>query len=117
LVLDCLDALALATFWAAVLGRSIEHQEDGWISLSRGEDGHRLSFQQVKGYRRPQWPGQDVPQQVHLDVFVEDLFVAQERVRALGAIALREVLDPGPRQWRVYADPAGHPFCLVTSMV
>lgn len=117
LVLDCADAPALATFWAAVLGRSIEHREDGWVSLSRGEDGHCLSFQEVQGYHRPRWPGQDVPQQMHLDVLVQDLAVAEAEVRALGATPLSEVLDPGPAQWRILADPAGHPFCLVTSTI
>lgn len=115
LVLDCDDAPALAAFWAAVLGRNITHREDGWISLSPGEDGHCLSFQEVQDYRPPRWPGQDVPQQMHLDVLVQDLAIAEAEVRALGAIPLSEVLDPGPRQWRIYADPAGHPFCIVTS--
>ena len=114
LVLDCPDALTLAAFWAAVLGRSVEHREQGWVSVSPGADGHRLSFQQVDGYRMPQWPSQEVPQQMHLDVLVDDLCAAEEQVRALGATALSEVLDPGPKEWRIYADPAGHPFCLVT---
>lgn len=116
LVLDCDDAPILAAFWAALLGRSIEHREEGWVSLSRGEDGHCLSFQQVPGYQPPEWPGQRVPQQMHLDVLVQDLAVAEAEVEALGATALSGVLDPGPKQWRIYADPAGHPFCLVTGV-
>lgn len=96
LVLDCEDASTLAAFWAAVLDRSIEHQEDGWVGPSGGDDGHRSSFQAVRGYRRPQWPGQDVPQQVHLDILVEDLAEAEAEVRALGATALNDILDPGP---------------------
>lgn len=115
LVLDCPDAVALANFWAAVLGRRVEHREDGWVALSRGEDGHLLSFQQVEGYCPPQWPGQNVPQQMHLDVLVENLGEAAARVSALGATAVSDVLDPGSKEWRTYTDPAGHPFCLVTS--
>lgn len=114
LVLDCPDAPILAAFWAAVLGRSVERREEGWVSLSPGADGQRLSFQQVEGYRIPQWPSQQAPQQMHLDVLVDDLPAADEQVTALGATALSEVLDPGPKEWRIYADPAGHPFCLVT---
>jgi catechol-2,3-dioxygenase len=115
LVLDCSDAVALATFWAEVLDRDVEHRDDGWVSLSRGDDGHRMSFQEVEGYQPPQWPGQEVAQQMHLDVLVEDLKAADARVRALKATPLSDVLDPGPKQWRIYCDPAGHPFCLVTS--
>lgn len=114
-MLDCADAAALAAFWAAMLGRSIAYREDGWVTLSCGKDGHHLSFQQVEDYRSPRWPGQDMPQQMHLDVLVVDLATAEAQVRALGAIPLSEVLDPGPKEWRIYADPAGHPFCLVTS--
>lgn len=115
LVLDCPDADELANFWAAVLDRHLDDREDGWVSLSPGQDGHRLSFQQVTEYRPPQWPGQTVPQQMHLDVLVEELAVASARVWALGAIPISDVLDPGPKQWRIYTDPAGHPFRLVSS--
>ena len=116
LILDCWDPVALAVFWAEVLDRRVEQREDGWVSLSSGAGGgHRLSFQQVDGYRQPQWPGQVVPQQIHLDILVDDLATAEARVTSLGATSLSEVLDPGPKQWRIYADPAGHPFCLVTS--
>ncbi len=115
LVVDCPDAHALALFWAALLGRRIDEMTQGWVSLNQGEDGHRLSFQQVEDYAPPVWPGQRVPQQAHLDVLVEDLEEADARVTALGAIPLTDVLHPGPKQWRIYSDPAGHPFCLVTS--
>ena len=57
-----------------------------------------------------------MPQPMHLDVLVEDLATAEARVSALGATPLSDVLDPGPTQWRIYSDPAGHPFCLVTSV-
>ena len=115
LVLDCPDAAVLARFWASVLDRRIEHHEDGWIYLDRGDDGHRLSFQEVESYSRPEWPGQGRPQRVHLDVLVTDLDVAESSVIAMGATPISDVLDPGPKQWRFFTDPAGHPFCLVTS--
>lgn len=115
LVFDCADAPKLAAFWAEVLGRSITNREDGWVSLSAGEDGHGLSFQEVEDYHPPRWPGQDAPQQLHLDVLVQDLASAEAEIMRLGAVPLSEVLNPGPRQWRIFADPAGHPFCMVTS--
>ncbi len=55
------------------------------------------------------WPDPDRPQQFHLDVMVDDVDAAEPRVLALGAQRLTEPGDDN----RVYADPAGHPFCLI----
>ena len=71
-----------------------------------------VSFQQVTDYRSPQWPGQVVPQQMHLDLVVVDLDEGQAAVLARGA-TLAEV-QPGT-SFRVFLDPAGHPFCLCLS--
>ncbi|TPN06629.1 VOC family protein, partial [Mesorhizobium sp. B2-3-3] len=57
------------------------------------------------------WPDPAHPQQFHLDFAVPDLDRAHEQVVALGATVLDE--GDGCRSWRVFADPAGHPFCLV----
>ena len=81
----------------------------GWVEI-RPEDGSDcLSSQQVTDYRAPQWPGQVVPQQMHLDLVVADLDEGEAAVRARGA-TLAEV-QPGTT-YRVFLDPAGHPFCL-----
>jgi catechol 2,3-dioxygenase-like lactoylglutathione lyase family enzyme len=116
-IVDCPDAEALAAFWGELLGRDVVVREDDWVSLAPAHDGGpRLTFQQVRGYAAPQWPSQRAPQQLHLDVRVEELGPAHDRVLALGATVLAEVEDAGGYQWRVYADPAGHPFCLVTGL-
>jgi predicted enzyme related to lactoylglutathione lyase len=114
-VLDCPDPRALAEFYAAVLDWKIEEQEDdegSWIDLV-GPNGHKLAFQLSEGYQPPRWPSTDRPQQLHLDLDVEraQLDSAEQRVLALGA-KLLEGDDGGRRSFRVYADPAGHPFCL-----
>jgi Glyoxalase-like domain len=62
-------------------------------------------------YRSPQWPNPDHPAQFHLDLGVENLARSHEEVLANGATLLDD--GGGTRSWRVYADPAGHPFCLV----
>lgn len=108
-VIDCPDPVVLARFYAAVLGWDVEENED-WVDV-RGA-GQCLSFQQVPDYVAPQWPGQEHPQQMHLDVVVEDLDAAEAAVRALGA-RLHET-QPGTT-FRVMLDPAGHPFCLCLS--
>jgi hypothetical protein len=69
-----------------------------------------LMFQQVSGYRAPQWPDPSRPQQAHLDILVDDLDAGEARALAIGATRL----DGGGPTFRVFADPAGHPFCLTT---
>ncbi|MEU6852746.1 VOC family protein [Actinacidiphila alni] len=113
-VLDCPDPRALAAFYAELVGGTVEvdEAEDDWVDLNR-EDGQRLSFQLAVGHRPPAWPDPERPQQFHLDIAVEraKLDAAEKQVLALGATLLEGDLD-GTRNWRVYADPAGHPFCL-----
>ncbi|WP_340540984.1 VOC family protein [Nocardioides sp. GXZ039] len=109
-VIDCADADALAHFYAALLDWRIDPQ-DGWIDV-RAEDGRRLSFQSVEDYRPPCWPGQERPQQMHLDVVVDDLDEAEAAVLALGAT--KHQIQPG-MTFRVFDDLAGHPFCLCLS--
>ena len=107
IVLDCPDPTALAEFYAALLDWKVDASPD-WADV-RADYGQCLSFQKVEGYRAPVWPGQDVPQQMHLDVVVDDLDAAEAEVLKLGAT--KHEHQPGTR-FRVFLDPAGHPFCL-----
>ena len=50
-------------------------------------------------------PDPAVPQQFHLDIMVEDVAAAGPRVLELGAVKLNGE--------NIYADPAGHSFCLI----
>ncbi|HEX6337549.1 MAG TPA: VOC family protein [Jiangellaceae bacterium] len=68
-----------------------------------------MSFQRVEYYTPPRWPTQEVPQQMHLDVIVDDLDAAEAAVLELGATKREH--QPGT-SFRVFLDPAGHPFCL-----
>lgn len=109
-VLDCPDPRALATFYEELLGMTRIIDRDDWAALQKPDGGTRVSFQRIGDYNPPQWPGQLVPQQLHIDVTVDDLDAAEAKVLAIGA------LDAGYREddFRVYLDPAGHPFCLVS---
>ncbi|MFE1904560.1 VOC family protein [Streptomyces gardneri] len=116
LVIDCPAPRALAEFYRQVLGGEVDRPDPRWSlgeawSTLHTPGGLVLCFQGVAGHRPPTWPDPERPQQSHLDFGVPDLDAAQAQVLALGAT----VLDEGParRSWRVYADPAGHPFCLV----
>jgi len=114
IVLECNDPKPVATFWSAVLDVPIAQREDDWWSLERRPGGPRLAFQVIDHHVPPQWPGADGEQQIHLDVEVDDLPAARTRVLELGASQLSGVIDePDDGVWQVFADPAGHPFCLV----
>jgi catechol 2,3-dioxygenase-like lactoylglutathione lyase family enzyme len=119
-VLDCPDPLELAQFYSALLGLEIdENGDDDWRSLTGPGSSlgfSTLAFRRSEEYVPDTWPGTDA-QDLHLDLIVEDLSSGHATVVALGAEPL-DPLDPPPadnaRGWRIYADPAGHPFriCL-----
>jgi catechol 2,3-dioxygenase-like lactoylglutathione lyase family enzyme len=102
---DCPDPAALAEFYSQLLGWPVTYRSADWVVVAVDETSSGLAFQLAPGHRRPTWPDSAVPQQVHFDIMVEDLVHAGREVMALGATKL-----PGDN---VYADPAGHPFCLI----
>ncbi|HUR15428.1 MAG TPA: VOC family protein [Mycobacteriales bacterium] len=113
LVLDCPDAGGLARFYAALLDWEVRVDEDGtWADVKPADGSSCLSFQLVEDYQPPDWPGQRVPQQMHLDVVVDDLVEGEAAVLGLGATKPEH--QPGTT-FRVFLDPAGHPFCLCLS--
>jgi catechol-2,3-dioxygenase len=107
-MLDCPDAKALSGFYADLLGKPVTYEADGAAMI--GNDGDQpVLFQQVQEYTAPRWPDPAYPQQLHLDVRVDDVEAAEPAALAIGATRL-----PGEGEnWRVFADPAGKPFCLV----
>jgi predicted enzyme related to lactoylglutathione lyase len=109
--LDCPDPVALAGFYAELVGGTVVDEDDDniWVEV-RGDFGTTLSFQRVDDYRAPAWPGQGQAQQAHIDIGVTDLDASQQQVLALGATLLEDW--KGAKTWRVFADPDGHPFCL-----
>jgi catechol 2,3-dioxygenase-like lactoylglutathione lyase family enzyme len=104
-VLDCPDPLALAAFYSRLLGQPITYRSDDWVVVAANDMSSGLAFQLAPDHQPPTWPDPAVPQQLHLDVMVEDVVCAGASVLALGA----KKLDGE----HVYADPAGHPFCLI----
>lgn len=106
--IDCPDTQALSHFYAELLGKEVTYEGDDAAMI--GTDGDQpVLFQQVEEYVPPRWPDPAYPQQLHLDIDVDDIEVAERLTLALGATRL-----PGSGEnWRVYADPAGKPFCLL----
>jgi hypothetical protein len=102
-------ALALARFYAELTG-GVPGGSAHWATVT-GPNG-AIAFQQVDDFRPPVWPGADVPMQMHLDFFVDDLDATGSLAIAAGATRLD--FQPNSDHCMVYADPAGHPFCLST---
>jgi catechol 2,3-dioxygenase-like lactoylglutathione lyase family enzyme len=108
-IVDCPDPAALGGFYAALLGLPITWQEDDFVVVSADDRTSGIGFQRAPGFLPPQWPDPGRPQQMHFDVMVDDVDAAEPRVLALGA---RRLAGGGDGS-RVFADPAGHPFCLI----
>lgn len=109
--LDCPDPQGLARFYAAITGWQVDFDNGRWVQL-RSDEGATLAFQRAPDLRPPAWPEGDPPQQLHLDFDVPDLDEGEAQVLELGA---RKAAFQPSDQFRVFLDPAGHPFCLVRS--
>jgi predicted enzyme related to lactoylglutathione lyase len=108
--LDCPDPRSLAAFYSALTGWSVDPESsDDWVLLV-SPVGATIAFQLAPGHQPPVWPSDEHPQQLHLDFDVPDLDAGEAAVLALGA--RKADFQPGT-SFRVYLDPAGHPFCLV----
>jgi catechol 2,3-dioxygenase-like lactoylglutathione lyase family enzyme len=104
-ILDCPDPDALAAFYSGLLGQPITYRDDDFAVVAANDHTSGLAFQRSPDQRPPTWPDPATPQQIHLDVMVEDVKGSYAAVLALGATKL----DGDD----VFADPAGHPFCLI----
>jgi catechol 2,3-dioxygenase-like lactoylglutathione lyase family enzyme len=110
-VIDCPDPRRLAAFYAEILGMRVNEDTDGaWVVIGREPGARELAFQRVEHWVPPQWPDPEHPQQEHLDIRVDDVDAAERVVVGLGATRVRGEHEHG---FRVFTDPAGHPFCLV----
>jgi catechol 2,3-dioxygenase-like lactoylglutathione lyase family enzyme len=104
--IDAPDAAALARFYATLLGMEVAYEGPEGALLTG--DGKSVMFQQISEYNPPRWGDPAYPQQAHLDIVVDDLDAGEARALELGASRLAG----GGKTFRVFADPAGHPFCL-----
>lgn len=114
-VLDCSNARSLAQFYARLLGWNVvESDGSDWVRVLPPASEHpafEIACQQVESFRRPDWPEGPVPQQAHLDFWVDSIEATTPIALAAGAEV--HPIQPGDDQgWRVFVDPAGHLFCL-----
>ncbi|MFI2645604.1 VOC family protein [Streptomyces sp. NPDC018610] len=112
ITLDCPDPPALAAFYQQATGLAPHPKSNAEFAGLNGEHGLLIGFQRVDDYRAPSWPGQVVPQQLHICFEVdEDLDDAEARLSALGASTPEH--QPHGDKARVLLDPVGHPFCVI----
>jgi len=109
-VFDAADLNAESSFWAGLLGGTVDTEDHWHMVLVDGEA--RVGVQLAPNHVPPDWPHGN-PQQIHLDLWVDDFPSAHDKVMSLGAKVLKPAAETEePDSFQVYADPAGHPFCL-----
>ena len=106
-VLDTPDPAGLARFWSEVLDHPVTYASPDWVVVARDEHTSGMAFQLAPDHVPPVWGDRDRPQQLHHDLMVDDLADAERAIEELGATRLT---SPDGSVW---ADPAGHPFCLI----
>ena len=121
-VLDAEDPRGLAEFYRTLLGlayrpgdEEVDPGGEDWLVLVDDQGQRRLAFQRVDSLPRPTWPEGEIPQMLHLDTTVPtaaDLVAQHQRALALGATLLYGRFDDPEEPLYVFADPAGHPFCI-----
>ena len=111
IALECPDPDALARFYSAITGWPIVYTSDTWVSIGENPTAAwHLSFQRSPAYTAPTWPDPASSMQFHLHFRVTDIEAATRSVLALGGSLFAD--QPNETGSRVFADPAGHPFCL-----
>jgi hypothetical protein len=131
-VLDTTDARGLAEFYKELLGfvysegheppaaDQVDEKGQDWLIIHDPSGSQRIAFQQVASLRKSTWPHDEVPQQLHLDLTVptvRDLEMQHARALQLGATLVYDRSHDEEEPLRVYADPAGHPFCIFVADV
>lgn len=110
-VFDAADLTAESEFWAGVLGGTVDAEHDWHMVFVDGAPA--VGVQLAPDHVPPDWPDGTPQQQIHLDLWVDDISTAHQEVMTLGAKVLKPAEEiEAPDNFQVYADPAGHPFCL-----
>jgi hypothetical protein len=128
--IDAEDARAVAEFYRQLLGYSYRPGDEpppagqpdaageDWLVLRDRTGEARIAVQAVADLPRSTWPDARVPQQIHLDLTVADLdqlATQHDRAVSLGATVLQDRSTDPDEPLYVFADPAGHPFCIFVS--
>jgi catechol 2,3-dioxygenase-like lactoylglutathione lyase family enzyme len=108
--LDTPDVAGLSAFYRELLGLEVLFESDTFIALKGASVLLTVQRVDVDDHQPASWPSGPVPKQLHLELAVDDLDVAEAAAVGLGAA--KADVQPSPESWRVLIDPAGHPFCI-----
>ena len=124
--IDSTDGRGLAEFYREFLGLQYRpgdepptdgsEDDDSWLVLLDADGNRKVAVQRVDSLPRSTWPSHEIPMQLHIDFSVssrDELERQKERAIALGAKVLLDRTEE-PEGLYVLADPAGHPFCILT---
>ena len=126
-VLDTPRPRELAEFYRELLGLRyrpgdeppVDAPDDAdWLVLTDGSGARKLAFQQVEELTPTTWPRHEVPMQLHVDYTVTstgELHRQRARAEQLGARVVLDRSDDPDEPLFVFADLAGHPFCIFVS--
>ena len=112
LIVDAADLESESSFWHRLLGGSITRTATH--HFLQIDDFPVIVIQHAPKHVPPQWPD-GASQQMHFDLATDDPGTADKRVLDAGGRRLRptdDVAASAQQGSRVYASPAGHPFCL-----
>ncbi|GGG24451.1 glyoxalase [Rhodococcoides trifolii] len=123
-VIDCTDTRQLAEFYRQLMGfeyivGDADLIDPDWLAITAPDGTWRIAFQQVATLPAATWPDGDHPQMMHLDFKVgsgDELDREHQRAMDLGATLLRDERNDPEEPLRIYADPAGHPFCIFVGL-
>ncbi len=113
IAIDCDDIGGLANFYSRITHQPIFYQSDDFACINLAT--YWLTFQRVDNYVAPTWPSSTSPKQFHLEIWTDDIDDAEEFVLEFGAAKCADQPSPDD-SWRVFVDPAGHPFCLTKNV-
>lgn len=113
-VLDAADVATESAFWAAAFDGVVVDEDPNFHCVVDSDSRWLIGVQHAPDHVAPDWPDGEPQQQIHLDLHVDDPTAAAARVVELGARPLFTDHDPATRSegFQVFADPAGHPFCI-----
>ena len=116
--LDCDNPVELAHFYSKITGHKVQPFDEGetaetceWLELIDEADFTAMAFQKIENYQKPTWPTGGLPQQAHIDFHAKVLDIAEKALLEIRAV--KAEFQPKPHRFRIYLDPAGHPFCIV----
>jgi hypothetical protein len=113
--IDCANAYAVSTWWAAVLDYTEDPDDpnepsDDECLISSPDRQHHLLFIQVPDLKQ-------IKNRLHLDLRPRDCSRDEElaRLLELGATPLDDRRNADGTGWVVLADPEGNEFCILRS--